>query len=99
VEFLVFITIWPAVLIFIIEMKVNKWFKRRNIAVQIIIIAIAFIYGCLRNQGVIIYPSDEPAGFLWSTCYFNGYIIMATSASIFIGIVLFCIFSYFHNQS
>lgn len=59
----------------------------------------AFVYGYLRNQGIIIYASDEPAGFLWSTWDFNGFIIMVTTGSAIIGIILFCVYSLFQSRN
>ena len=90
----------PALIIFGAEYFFNnhrpqkRWLQVTLFAVFILI----FVYGHMRRTGIIIYSTDEPAGFLWSTWDFNGMMLQITSVSALIGLLIYHIHRHFKQR-
>ena len=82
---------------FLYEIAIEPLKKRWLSLFPFIIIIPALIYGYLRKNGIIIYSTDEPAGFLWSDWDFNGTIIFNLFFAAFLGVLTYFIYSFIKN--
>ena len=89
----------PFAAVFFYEIKIAVYRKLWLSLLPLIVFIPVTMYGYLRKTGKIIYATDNPAGFLWSTWYINGSIILRMGYSALFGLLLYFMYRFIKNAT